>query len=213
MHGKGIAPETAAREAQILGEGPRIALIAPEDLPQEESGGIRDFLYQMAVTRDPDAQQSDDVPGILPLMMRHPDLFRLQVSLGVQMLVDGALPARTREIAILRVAWLCGAPYEWGEHVGFAKMAGVTGEEIERIIAGPDAPGWSAADRAVLRAVEELRADAMISDATWAVLAETLDERQLIELPIVIGQYQAVAFYQNALRLPLHPGSLGLKAR
>jgi hypothetical protein len=53
----------------------------------------------------------------------------------------------------------------------------------------------------------------MISDATWRTLAKRLDERQLIELPIVVGQYQTVAYYQNSLRLRLHTGNLGLMAR
>ncbi|HEX7853488.1 MAG TPA: carboxymuconolactone decarboxylase family protein [Sphingobium sp.] len=212
MDGIVITPEIEAREAQVLDGGPRITLIPVEDLPPE-SESVRDFLKQMAHKRDPDANYEGETPTILPLMMRHPELFRLQANLGVQLLVDGFLPPRIREIAILRVAWLCGAPYEWGEHVGFAKQAGVTGEEIEAIIEGPDAPGWPDFERAILRSVAELRADSMISDATWAVLAETLDERQLIELPVVIGQYQAVAYYQNALRLPLHPGSKGLRTR
>ncbi|MFT3965341.1 MAG: carboxymuconolactone decarboxylase family protein [Sphingobium sp.] len=206
------SPDVEAREARILEGGPRVALIPVEDLPPD-SEPVAEFLQRMAHARDPGADHQGQVPSILPLMMRHPDLFRLQAHLGVQLLVNGALPPRTREIAILRMAWLCGAPYEWGEHVGFARRAGVTGEEIERIIAGADAPGWSRHDGAVLRAVEELRADAMICDGTWAVLAETLDEKQLIEPPILIGQYQTVAYYQNALRLPLHPGSRGLRAR
>lgn len=200
------------REAEILADGPRIAMLPPEALG-EDSEGVRAFLRQMAQSRDPDADYGDHVPSILPLMMVHPALFRLQVTLGVQLLVDGALNPRDRELAILRTAWLCGAPYEWGEHVGFARTAGMTGEEIERITVGPDAPGWTDHERAILTAVAELRADAMISDATWAVLAETLDDKQLIELPILIGQYQAVAYYQNALRLPLHPGSKGLRTR
>jgi len=54
---------------------------------------------------------------------------------------------------------------------------------------------------------------AMISDATWLTLTRRLDERQLIELPIIVGQYQTVAYYQNSLRLRLHTGNLGLKAR
>jgi alkylhydroperoxidase family enzyme len=53
----------------------------------------------------------------------------------------------------------------------------------------------------------------MISDATWGALAQHLDEQQLIELPVVIGQYQAVAYYQNSLRLRLHSGNAGLSAR
>jgi alkylhydroperoxidase family enzyme len=52
----------------------------------------------------------------------------------------------------------------------------------------------------------------MISDATWAVLATHFDDKQLIELPIVIGQYHAVAYLQNALRMRLHSGNQGLRA-
>jgi alkylhydroperoxidase family enzyme len=78
---------------------------------------------------------------------------------------------------------------------------------------GSTAPGWSDHDRAILRAVEELRADAMISDATWSVLAGDLDDRQLIELVMLIGQYETVAYYQNALRLRLREGNQGLSAR
>ena len=53
----------------------------------------------------------------------------------------------------------------------------------------------------------------MIGDVTWKTLAERYDERQLIELPVLIGQYQLVAFYQNSLRLRLHAGNDGLLAR
>ncbi|MET0241248.1 MAG: carboxymuconolactone decarboxylase family protein [Sphingobium sp.] len=200
------------RHARILGKGPRIGLLTEAEMP-EECVAVRAHLREMARSRDPDWDGDDTDSTILPLMMHHPSLFRRQADLGVQLLVDGALSPRDREIAILRVAWLCGAPYEWGEHVHFAKSVGLDSMEIERITQGPDAPGWSPHERAILLAVAELRADAMISDATWAVLAETLDARQLIELPVVIGQYQAVAYYQNALRLPLTPGNAGLNER
>jgi 4-carboxymuconolactone decarboxylase len=53
----------------------------------------------------------------------------------------------------------------------------------------------------------------MISDATWEVLSRRFSSRQLIELPVVVGQYQAAAYYQNALRLRLLNGNLGLEAR
>ncbi len=81
------------------------------------------------------------------------------------------------------------------------------------MIYGPDAEGLDEHENAILRAVDELHGDSMISDATWSALAKRLDERQLIELPIIVGQYQTVAYYQNSLRLRLHTGNLGLKAR
>jgi hypothetical protein len=53
----------------------------------------------------------------------------------------------------------------------------------------------------------------MISEATWRTLSESLDERKLIELPVLIGQFTLVAYLQNTLRLRLGQGNAGLKAR
>ena len=50
----------------------------------------------------------------------------------------------------------------------------------------------------------------MISDATWAALEAEFDEVERIELVMLVGHYQATAYYQNALRLPLHEGSVPL---
>lgn len=126
---------------------------------------------------------------------------------------EGKLTPRDRELAILRNAWLCQAPYEWGEHVGIARQVGVTGAEIEAVITGSSAPSWSAHDRAILKAVEELDGTAMISDPTWTELARGLSEEQLIEIPALVGSYKTVAYLQNALRMELRPGNPGLAAR
>jgi alkylhydroperoxidase family enzyme len=139
-------------------------------------------------------------------------LYRRHTELAFQ-LYGGALAARDRELIILRTGWLCKAPYEWGEHVRIGKRVGLTAEEIERVRTGSTALGWDENDRAILSAVEQLRENAMISDETWAVLARRLDERQLIELPILVGQYQGLAYLQNALRLRLIAGNPGLSAR
>ncbi len=154
-----------------------------------------------------------NLPEIVRTMLRHPNLFARQVDIGIQLLAEGRLPPRDRELAILRMGWLCQAPYQWGEHILVAKKLGITSDEIERITLGSEASGWSEFEAAILKATDELYQSAMISDATWTVLAKHLDDQQLIELPIVIGQYQTVAYYQNSLRLRLHEGNSGLKAR
>ena len=89
----------------------------------------------------------------------------------------------------------------------------LSSEEFERVTQGSRATGWSEHEEAILRATEELFGSAMISDATWEVLSRRFNSRQLIELPVVVGQYQAAAFYQNSLRLRLLNGNLGLEAR
>jgi 4-carboxymuconolactone decarboxylase len=195
-----------AREALILGKPPRIVPLDPSELGEEAAESAR------ALRKAASAPASDEVTEFTATMLRHPALYRRHTELAFQ-LYGGSLTPRDRELIILRVGWLCKAPYEWGEHVKIGKRIGLTGEEIGRVITGSAAPGWNEHDRAVLSAVEQLSENAMIADDTWAVLARTLDEKQLIELPVLVGQYQGLAYLQNALRLRLIAGNPGLSAR
>lgn len=203
--------EARRREEAILGAGPRIPPLRPEELDPASVELVLDMIG--AVIDGEEAATFENVPEIIPTMLRHPQLFRRSSDLSIELLGSGRLDPRERELVILRIAWLCGAPYEWSEHVEIAKRLGVSSDEIDRITVGSRAKGWSRHESALLCAVEELREDAMISDATWATLAARLDEAQLIELPLLVGQYQATAYFQNALRLRLRPGSRGLEAR
>jgi 4-carboxymuconolactone decarboxylase len=196
-----------AREAEILGKPERIAPLAPEEFGEDARGlivGVRESLG---------LSEHSVVPAVFGIMLRHPGLFRCQMEFGVQLLGKGDLDARERELAILRVGWLCRAPYEWGQHVEVAKRYGVTAEEIERVTQGSSAPGWNEHDAAIVRGVEELLDRQTISDATWNVLARSWNERQLIEFPTLVGQYVATAYSQNALRIRLNEGNRGLRHR
>jgi alkylhydroperoxidase family enzyme len=209
--------DVQAREALILGQPPRIAPLEPADYPPG-AYGMAEGEHEVAVGQQAAAQWRERDPA-RPLsdhtatLMRHPDLYRAQMTYGLQLNLRSALPPRDRELLILRTGWLCQAPFEWGEHVHIAKRVGLTSEEIERVTQGPDAAGWDEHDRALLRAADELHRDAMISDATWAVLSRRLDERQMIELPCVVGHYHLVAFYQNSLRMRPRAENRGLAAR
>ena len=136
--------------------------------------------------------------NIFTTLVRHPGLFRKWLPFGGKLLA-GKIPPRERELLILRTGWNTRAPYEWHQHVRIALASGVTDDEVERVKAGPEAPGWSPLDVLLLRAADELHADACITDATWAALAEHYDERQLIELPMLVGHYHLVAFTLNSL--------------
>jgi alkylhydroperoxidase family enzyme len=228
------------REAHILGNGPRLQPRELTELTSEllailirmesvnhvldsgaegDRGGTQPLRTQVlsdpeAAARSPEVLASlSQLPEIVRTMLRHAELFSVHTDVGLHLLSRGALSLRDRELAVLRIAWLCQAPYEWGEHVLVGKRFGLTSADIACIVEGPNTAGLDAHERAILQAVDELHSDAMISDTTWNTLAQRLDERQLIELPIVVGQYQSVAYYQNSLRLRLHTGNAGLKAR
>ncbi len=145
--------------------------------------------------------------NIFTTLVRHPDLFRRWIAFGGALL-SGALPARDRELLILRTGWNCGAEYEWAQHVLLGRAAGLTDDEIERV-AGAPLDGWPDPDRVLLRAADELHRDFEISDGTWRHLAERYDTEQLIEVPMLVGHYHLVAMTLRSLRVELDEGLEG----
>jgi 4-carboxymuconolactone decarboxylase len=176
---------------------PRISPVGPDDRDEQAT----ELLAGAGRPNTPAA-------NIFATLVRNPGLFRKWMPFGGKLL-NGKLPAREREIAVLRTGWLCRSEYEWGQHVIIGRTAGLTDAEIESIKAGPDAPGWSALDAALLRATDELHDDSCITDATWAALAAHYDEAQLIELTMLIGQYHLVSFTLNSLGVQREPGVPG----
>ncbi len=116
------------------------------------------------------------------------------------------LPARDRELLILRIGWLCASEYEWAQHARVARSIGFTDAEFLRIIEGPAASGWTPTESALLRAVDELHSDAFITDATWAELAEHYDTQQLMDLVFAVG---TVSMVLNSLGIQLDDGLTG----
>ena len=82
-------------------------------------------------------------------------------------------------------------------------------EEIDRIKAGPNARGWSEADKLMLQATDELRKDAFITDATWNGLCQHFDSKQLMDVVFAVGQYNLVSMALNTLGVQLDDGLEG----
>lgn len=196
----------AARDAEINGRPQRIAPLAPEALGPEVMSLVERIHASIGLTSPP------VIDDYFRTVAKHPQIFRHQLETGTT-LFTGKLPPRDRELAVLRIAWLLRAPYEWGEHVKIAKRYDVALDEIERVIEGSAAAGWTAHETAILRAVEELLSQQAMADATWAALAQGWDEPQLIEFLAMVGHYVATALLQNALRVRLTEENPGLTRR
>jgi 4-carboxymuconolactone decarboxylase len=158
----------------------------------------------------PGAEQPLGRLNIFATLARHPELFKAWLPFGGYLLTSGTLSGRDRELLILRTALNCDSPYEWGQHVRISLAGGIDRETIDRVTAGPTAPGWSAAEAALLRAADELHGASKVADDTWAALAESYDEPQLIEITMLVGQYHMVAFALNSLGVEQDEGLEGL---
>jgi 4-carboxymuconolactone decarboxylase len=116
------------------------------------------------------------------------------------------LPPREREIVILRIGFLCKSGYEWTQHTRIALNSGLNNEEIARIKTGAGAPGWTAAEAALLQASDELHHDHFISDATWTTLRNNFTEKQCMDVVFTAGQYTQVSMFLNTFGVQLDPG-------
>lgn len=145
--------------------------------------------------RDDESAALLDAVGELNLfttMANHPKLFKRWMVFGGHVLAKNTLPARERELVILRVGWRCGSEYEFGQHTLIGRRDGLTDDEIRRL-ATDGTDGWSDVDAALVAAVDELVADHCVSDATWARLAERWSTQQLMDLIFTVGQYTTVS--------------------
>ncbi|RAV08106.1 carboxymuconolactone decarboxylase family protein [Mycolicibacterium sp. GF69] len=140
--------------------------------------------------------------NLLSTLVRHPKLTRAFLRFNFHLLYGSTLAPRLRELAVLRVAHLTNCEYEWRHHVEMGREEGLTDDIIDALQRGEAADEL---DRAVLRAVDELQDNSIVSDETWSVLSQHLEERQLMDLVFTIGCYGALAMAINTFGVEPDP--------
>ncbi len=183
---------------------PRLDPIPPEDWPP----AMRDALAALrpAAPTHPLPARRDDRPkglNVLGTLAHHPRLTTAFHTFNGQVQFGTTLTLRQRELLILRVAVARDCEYEWAQHRVIALDIGLTGDEVDRVADGPDARGWSPLDAALLRAVDELVADACITEPTWAVLSAELDAQQLMDVIFTVGSYETLAMFVRSVGMEL----------
>lgn len=127
---------------------------------------------------------------------RNRQLFWGWLHFAGRLMPGGSLPRRETEMVILRVASLAGCDYERVHHLRLGAKAGLTPAQIGALTAAdpePSDPAWTDRDQAILEAVGALHQNRDIDDDRWSTLRRHLDERQSIELCLLVGHYEMLA--------------------
>jgi hypothetical protein len=150
------------------------------------------------------------------VLARYPDLACGVTGWGSYYLSRrSGLTLRQRELVIDRTTARCGADYEWGVHLAFyADKVDLTAEQIDSLATGqPSDACWTEpAERAVLRAVDELHEGCDLADATWSSLIDTVGEQGALDAVLLAGWYHAISYAVRVLRLPLEDGTRAIVA-
>ena len=141
--------------------------------------------------------------NIFGTIAHHPKLLKRFMNFAGLFLNKGLLPAREREIVILRVGWNCQSVYEFGQHTVIGQRVGLSLTEIGALTMSSNEFNWSERDIALIAMSDELCADDCVSEATWNLLKTHWKENELIELVMVAGTYRLVSGFLNTMGVEL----------
>jgi alkylhydroperoxidase family enzyme len=168
-------------------------------IPVPVAAELRDDVAQLLPLIAPPGRQPAHTMAVLA---RQPDLLSPFLGWAAALALHGVLPHRDHELLALRVASNCGSAFEWAEHTEYARAAGLDDGEIAMVAKPIDEGRWNDAERALLRAADELSIECDISDATWSVLSQHYEPPALVEMLFVVGQYTMLSMVANAAGIP-----------
>lgn len=135
---------------------------------------------------------------VLRTFAHHPVLANAFSPLNVHLLSTNTLPVKERQIAIMRTAWITKATYMWSSHLNTSKLCGLSDEFYGPVQRGADDPYFSAFERVVVLATDELVREQKVSDANWEVLRAEWDDKQMLDFLFTVGCYTMVAMVMRS---------------
>ena len=146
--------------------------------------------------------------NIFRTLLKHPALAKVVNDLLLTLLATGnKLPARARELLIMRIGWATGCDYEWTQHWKIALDVGISEAELLAVRNWRDADCFDAADRAVLAATDDTLKDGCISATTWTECVEAFcDDDKLLELSAAIGCWRLISQLARSVDIQLEDG-------
>jgi 4-carboxymuconolactone decarboxylase len=141
--------------------------------------------------------------NVFRLLANAPQVFAGWTQMVDELFNSPTFDVRMREVVILRVAHLQGSRYELSQHVGIARDAGLTDQQINAILDTdqPDVAGFSDTERTALDVTTELCTTHRLRDDGFAAAQAVFGDEALTELLMIISCYYGLALVLNAADL------------
>ena len=153
-----------------------------------------------------------NVPNMFRVMAHRPEIFATMQAHFSAVLTTGTLPAKLKELIIVRTSQVNETPYCLASHTILAKNLGWSDEQLTHLSDWPHREDFTPAEKAALRLAETVTRDAnAVSDEQFAELRGFYSEGEGVELLCAIGLFNYFNRFNNALRMePTKPGEGGL---
>ena len=117
---------------------------------------------------------------------------------------QSSLPGGLRELVIMRIAVLNGAPYEAEQHAPIALREGVSQAQLDDLDHWQQSKNYDATQRAVLAYTDAMTKEIHVSPEVFAAVKAVLTDRLLVELTATVGAYNMVSRFLEALQIHSH---------
>lgn len=128
-------------------------------------------------------------------------LFRSWLLFSASLMPGGSISRKETEVVILRVAHLRKCSYERDHHVRLGRKVGITELLLRSIEEGPESAGLTPRQKTLVASVDDLVLRKDISDVHWAELERFYTSAQIVELCLLVGQYEMLATTIHTLRI------------
>ncbi len=145
--------------------------------------------------------------NVLRMMAGAPRAVRPFMELGGAVL-STALDPQRREIAVLRVAHVTRAPYEWAQHEQLARNVGVSEAEIEAIRGENPVVSLNEERNLICRVADEISRDVRLSDVALEQIIERYGPREAAELILLVSYYNMVSRFLESTRVEIEDKAL-----
>jgi 4-carboxymuconolactone decarboxylase len=156
------------------------------------------------------AFKNSDQNPVLWTFAHHPQLAELFSAFNIHLLSTSTLPVRQRQIAIMRTAWLCNACYMWSSHLRTSLRRDIEPELFGPLQVGASDPYFTAFERTVIDATEDLVRDRLVSDTHWQALAAQWNNSQLLDFLFTVGTHVLLAGVMRSTGVEREPELLEL---
>jgi 4-carboxymuconolactone decarboxylase len=144
--------------------------------------------------------------NVYKLLLHSPELARTWFDHNGAVRWKTKLDGRLREIIIIRIAYLNGIDYVLAQHVpGLAVAEGLTLAECDALADWRTTNLFDARERAALDYAQAMTLSTAVPDDVFAAVRRQFDDREIVELSVLIGTYIMHNRVMKALAIELEP--------
>ena len=163
---------------------------APTDGPE-----IQDLVGDIVAQRG-------EVLHLYQMLLHSPPITEGWLRMMTAVRHETSLPGSLRELVIIRIGYLNDAPYEAEQHRPIALREGCSEAQVDAL------RDWRShldlfdeRQQAALALTDKMTRDVHADDATWQLVRNHWNERELVELVVTIASYNMVSRVIGTLQI------------